>query len=156
MDQIINSIQNILIDKVDNKLTFEEKRNIITQLVDEIHLEFQGEEQVNVKINGTLDTLVNDIVSSSQSLEVTNNKVHDNNNNIGIVLIGHEGVSPVAALDQARNGIVMVFTWMVGRKLSLSKIRAMKTTSVLKYLANMREKVQVKLQLETIQYLTIL
>lgn len=36
--------------------------------------------------------------------EVTNNKVHDNN--IGIVLIGHEGVSPVAALDQARNGIV--------------------------------------------------
>jgi methylphosphotriester-DNA--protein-cysteine methyltransferase len=36
--------------------------------------------------------------------EVTNNKVHDNN--IGIVLIGHKGVSPVAALDQARNGIV--------------------------------------------------
>ncbi|MBH0358137.1 hypothetical protein DKP85_07985 [Bacillus thuringiensis] len=38
------------------------------------------------------------------SFEVTNNKVHDNN--IGIVLIGHEGSSPVAALDQARNGIV--------------------------------------------------
>ncbi|PGR82067.1 recombinase family protein [Bacillus thuringiensis] len=68
MDQIIKSIQNILKDKIDNKLTFEEKRNIITQLVDEIHLEFQGEEQVHVKINGTLDTLVNDIVSSSQSL----------------------------------------------------------------------------------------
>lgn len=32
-------------------------------------------------------------------------KLHDNNN-IGIVLIGHEGVSPVASLDQARNGIV--------------------------------------------------
>ncbi|ENQ3113168.1 hypothetical protein ACEOWI_004508 [Bacillus cereus] len=29
-----------------------------------------------------------------------------NNYNIGIVLIGHEGVSPVATLDQARNGIV--------------------------------------------------
>lgn len=39
------------------------------------------------------------------SFEVTNNKVHDNNN-IGIVLIGLEGVSPIAALDQARNGIV--------------------------------------------------
>jgi hypothetical protein len=37
--------------------------------------------------------------------EVTNNKVHDNNN-IGIVLIGHEGVSPVHVLDQVRNGIV--------------------------------------------------
>lgn len=38
------------------------------------------------------------------SFEVTNNKVHDNN--IGIVLIGHEVVSPVAALNQARNRIV--------------------------------------------------
>ncbi|EJQ03209.1 hypothetical protein IE3_05580 [Bacillus cereus BAG3X2-1] len=38
------------------------------------------------------------------SFEVTNNKVHDNN--IGIVLIGHESISPVAALDQARNGII--------------------------------------------------
>lgn len=38
------------------------------------------------------------------SFEITNNKVHDNN--IGIVLIGHEGVSPVAALNQARNRIV--------------------------------------------------
>lgn len=47
-----------------------------------------------IAVNGDVD-----------SFEVTNNKVHDNNN-IGIVLIGHEGVSPVAALDQARNGIV--------------------------------------------------
>lgn len=47
-----------------------------------------------IAVNGNVD-----------SFEVTNNKVHDNNN-IGIVLIGHEGVSPVAALDQARNGIV--------------------------------------------------
>lgn len=39
------------------------------------------------------------------SFEVANNKVH-HNNSIGIVLIGHEGVSPVAALDPARNGIV--------------------------------------------------
>lgn len=47
-----------------------------------------------IAVNGNVD-----------SFEVTNNKVHDNNN-IGIVLIGHEGVSPVAALDQARNGVV--------------------------------------------------
>lgn len=41
------------------------------------------------------------------SFKVTNNKVHDNNNNfIGIVLIGHEGVPPVAVLNQARNRIV--------------------------------------------------
>ena len=38
------------------------------------------------------------------SFEVTNNKVHDNN--IRIVLIGHEEIPPVAALDQVRNGIV--------------------------------------------------
>ncbi|ADK06920.1 TPA: recombinase family protein [Bacillus anthracis] len=68
MDQIIESIQNVLKDKTDNKLTFAEKRNIITQLIDEIHLEFDGEEQVNIKINGTLDTLVHDIVLSTQSL----------------------------------------------------------------------------------------
>lgn len=46
------------------------------------------------------------VIGNVDSFEVTNNKVHDNNNKIGIVLIGHEGVSPVAALDQARNGIV--------------------------------------------------
>ncbi|EJQ03957.1 recombinase family protein [Bacillus paranthracis] len=68
MDQIIESIQNVLKDKTDNKLTFEEKRNIITQLIDEIHLEFDGEQQVNVKINGTLDALAHDIVLSTQSL----------------------------------------------------------------------------------------
>lgn len=47
-----------------------------------------------IAVNGNID-----------SFEVTNNKVHDNNN-IGIALIGHEGVSPVAALDQARSGII--------------------------------------------------
>ncbi|MFK4308474.1 hypothetical protein ABH957_003150 [Bacillus sp. RC242] len=47
-----------------------------------------------IAVNGNVD-----------SFKVTNNKVYDNNN-IGIVLIGHEGVSPIAALDQARNGIV--------------------------------------------------
>lgn len=47
-----------------------------------------------IAVNGNVD-----------SFEVTNNKVYDNNN-IRIVLIGHEGVSRVAALDQARNGIV--------------------------------------------------
>lgn len=68
MDEIVKSIQNVLKDNIDNKLTFEEKRNIITQIIDEIHLEFHDEEQVNIKINGTLDTLVHDIVLSSQSL----------------------------------------------------------------------------------------
>lgn len=39
-----------------------------------------------IAVNGNVD-----------SFEVTNNKVHDNN--IGIVLIGHERVSPLATLD---------------------------------------------------------
>lgn len=46
-----------------------------------------------IAVNGNVD-----------SFEVTNNKVHDNN--IRIVLIGHEEISLVTALDQARNGIV--------------------------------------------------
>ncbi len=46
-----------------------------------------------IAVNGNVD-----------SFEVNNNKVHDNN--IRIVLIGHEEIYPVAALDQARNGIV--------------------------------------------------
>ncbi|WP_409348223.1 choice-of-anchor Q domain-containing protein [Paenibacillus gyeongsangnamensis] len=48
-----------------------------------------------VSINGNVDTF-----------QVTNNKVHDNNN-IGIVMIGFEGVSPDSTLDQARNGTVV-------------------------------------------------
>ncbi|PEZ63343.1 hypothetical protein CN372_14060 [Bacillus anthracis] len=47
-----------------------------------------------IAVNGNVD-----------SFEVTNNKVHDNNN-IGIVLIGHEGASSLAALNQARSGII--------------------------------------------------
>ncbi|EEM80175.1 hypothetical protein bthur0011_58840 [Bacillus thuringiensis serovar huazhongensis BGSC 4BD1] len=58
--------------------------------------------EANVKDGNAHGIAVNGNVDS---FEVTNNKVHDNNN-IGIVLIGHEGVSPVASLDQARNGIV--------------------------------------------------
>jgi len=42
-----------------------------------------------------------------QNWQVTNNKVHDNNN-IGIVAIGFEGTAPSASLDQARNG------WIAG------------------------------------------
>jgi Right handed beta helix region len=36
---------------------------------------------------------------------VTNNLIHDNNN-IGIDVIGFEGISPNAAYDQARNGLI--------------------------------------------------
>ncbi|PEI64865.1 hypothetical protein COL68_25435 [Bacillus wiedmannii] len=46
-----------------------------------------------IAVNGNVD-----------SFEVTNNKVYDNN--ISIVLIEHEEISLVTALDQARNGIV--------------------------------------------------
>ena len=42
-----------------------------------------------------------------QNWQVTNNKVHDNNN-IGIVAIGFEGTAPTTSLDQARNG------WIAG------------------------------------------
>lgn len=105
--------------------------------------------ETNVKNGNAHGIAVNGNVDS---FEVTNNKVHDNNN-IGIVLIGHEGVSPVAALDQVRNGIVRkkivhhnspfnntsyneyspdgIYV-DGGRKLSLSKIKATKMTSVLK------------------------
>ncbi len=58
--------------------------------------------EANVKNGNAHGIAVNGNVDS---FEVINNKVHDNNN-IGIVLIGHEGVSPVAALDQARNEII--------------------------------------------------
>ncbi len=44
-------------------------------------------------LNGNVDRFI-----------VSNNSVHDNNN-IGIVFIGHEGECPVAQNDQARNGI---------------------------------------------------
>ncbi|MGF2716961.1 DUF5123 domain-containing protein, partial [Bacillus cereus] len=71
------------------------------------HIVIDNNEVANLKLGLSEAIAVNGNVDS---FEVTNNKVHDNkvhdNNNIGIVLIGHEGVSPVAALDQARNGIV--------------------------------------------------
>ncbi|UDV85399.1 right-handed parallel beta-helix repeat-containing protein [Bacillus cereus] len=66
------------------------------------HIVIDNNEVANLKLGLSEAIAVNGNVDS---FEVTNNKVHDNNN-IGIVLIGHEGVSPVAALDQARNGIV--------------------------------------------------
>ena len=37
--------------------------------------------------------------------QITNNHVH-HNDNIGIDAIGHEGVAPVPAYDQARNGVI--------------------------------------------------
>ncbi|PER50498.1 DUF5123 domain-containing protein [Bacillus thuringiensis] len=66
------------------------------------HIVIDNNEVTNLKLGLSEAIAVNGNVDS---FEVTNNKVHDNNN-IGIVLIGHEGVSPVAALDQARNGTV--------------------------------------------------
>ncbi|HDR7962730.1 TPA: right-handed parallel beta-helix repeat-containing protein [Bacillus wiedmannii] len=66
------------------------------------HIVIDNNEVTNLKL-GLSETIA--VNGNVDSFEVTNNKVHDNNN-IGIVLIGHEGVSPVATLDQARNGVV--------------------------------------------------
>ncbi|HDX9688830.1 TPA: right-handed parallel beta-helix repeat-containing protein [Bacillus thuringiensis] len=66
------------------------------------HIVIDNNEVANLKLGLSEAIAVNGNVDS---FEVTDNKVHDNNN-IGIVLIGHEGVSPVTVLDQARNGIV--------------------------------------------------
>lgn len=66
------------------------------------HLVIDNNEVTNLKLGLSEAIAVN---GNIDSFEVTNNKVHDNNN-IGIVLIGREGVSPVHVLDQARNRIV--------------------------------------------------
>lgn len=66
------------------------------------HIVIDNNEVANLKLGLSEAIAVNGNVDS---FEVANNKVHDNNN-IGIVLIGHEGVSPVDSLDQARNGVV--------------------------------------------------
>ncbi|PEU01737.1 hypothetical protein CN527_10280 [Bacillus cereus] len=61
----------------------------------------ENNELTNLKLRLSEAIAVDENVDS---FEVTNNKVHDNN--IRIVLIGHEEIPPVAALDQVRNGIV--------------------------------------------------
>lgn len=66
------------------------------------HIVIDNNEVANLKLGLSEAIAVNGNVDS---FEVTNNKVHDNNN-IGIVLIGHEGASSLAALDQARSGII--------------------------------------------------
>lgn len=118
-----------------------------------------------IAVNGNVD-----------SFEVTNNKVHDNNN-IGIVLIGHEGVSPVAALDQARNGIVRnnivhhnssfnntsyneysadgIYV-DGGKEIIIEQNQSYENDLGIEVASEHAGKVQVKLQLEIIQYLTIL
>ena len=109
------------------------------------------------------------------SFEVTNNKVHDNNN-IGIVLIGHEGVSPLAALDQARNGIVRnnivhhnsSFNTTSnneysangiyvdgGKEINIEQNQSYETDLGIEVASEHAGKVQVKLLLEEIQYPTI-
>ncbi|MFN2509214.1 MAG: right-handed parallel beta-helix repeat-containing protein [Chthoniobacterales bacterium] len=67
----------------------------ITNLVidgNEVH-HLQTGNSESVAINGNV-----------KNFAVTNNRVHDNNN-IGIDFIGFEGTCPVAALDQARDGV---------------------------------------------------
>ncbi|MCS3600039.1 hypothetical protein M2370_005251 [Bacillus sp. JUb91] len=66
------------------------------------HIVIDNNEVANLKLGLSEAIAVN---GNLDSFEVTNNKTHDNNN-IGIVLIGLEGVSSVAALDQVRNEIV--------------------------------------------------
>jgi hypothetical protein len=67
------------------------------------HIVIDHNEVANLKLGLSEAVAVNGNVDTFQ---VTNNKVHDNNN-IGIVMIGFEGVSPVPSLDQARNGTVV-------------------------------------------------
>lgn len=66
------------------------------------NLLIDGNELYALKLGSSEALVVNGNVSNFQ---VTNNKVHDNNN-IGIDAIGFEGVSPDPATDQARNGVI--------------------------------------------------
>ncbi len=59
--------------------------------------------EVDHLITGQSESLT--INGNVNGFQVTNNKVHDNNN-IGIDAIGFEGTSPNAATDQARNGLI--------------------------------------------------
>ena len=61
-----------------------------------------GNEIANCTLGSSESMVVNGNVDT---FEITNNVVHDNDN-IGIDCIGFEGICPVSANDQARNGIV--------------------------------------------------
>ena len=60
-----------------------------------------GNEVHNLKTGSSESVVLNGNV---EQFQVTNNRVHDNNN-IGIDFIGFEGTCPTSSLDQARNGI---------------------------------------------------
>jgi hypothetical protein len=66
------------------------------------HITISGNELNNLK-TGCSESLTLD--GNVDTFTVTNNLIHDNNN-IGIDVIGFEGVSPNATYDQARNGQV--------------------------------------------------
>lgn len=61
--------------------------------------------EVDHLITGYSESLT--VNGNVQNWQVTNNRVHDNNN-IGIDAIGFEGTAPTTSLDQARNG------WIAG------------------------------------------
>jgi hypothetical protein len=61
-----------------------------------------GNEVAHLKTGSSESLTLNGNV---EKFQVTNNKVHDDNN-IGIDMIGFEGTSPDPAYDQARNGLV--------------------------------------------------
>ena len=66
------------------------------------HITVTGNELNNLK-TGCSESMTLD--GNVDTFTISNNVVHDNNN-IGIDLIGFEGVSPNSAYDRARNGIV--------------------------------------------------
>ncbi|ABK18553.1 Parallel beta-helix repeat [Syntrophobacter fumaroxidans MPOB] len=66
------------------------------------NLVIDGNELYALKLGSSESLVVNGNV---EHFRITNNVVHDNNN-IGIVAIGFEGVSPSEATDQARDGVI--------------------------------------------------
>jgi hypothetical protein len=66
------------------------------------NLVIDGNELYALKLGSSESLVVNGNV---EQFRITNNKVHDNNN-IGIVAIGFEGISDDPATDQARNGLI--------------------------------------------------
>lgn len=67
------------------------------------HITFSGNELDHLK-TGCSESLSFD--GNVDTFTISNNLIHDNNN-IGISVIGYEGVSPDPAYDQARNGTVV-------------------------------------------------
>lgn len=66
------------------------------------HVAIEGNELYKLVLGSSESLVLNGNVDT---FSVTNNLIHDNDN-IGIDLIGFEGISPDPAYDQARNGVV--------------------------------------------------